>query len=251
MSGRHNSVGYPVTDDDLKQLGDLWSLDLINVRGGAVRGGITMDYPGDVPIALNKLIRTTIGGSKYRSNYKFFLPNDGRFQIQLDRLSAPSRRDAATLPRLSARYGERPKGDSTDWDGAGSADKGIFIENAKSGWYYIEVNGYGYPITYNLIVNGAPIAAVPQLPFGTIATSTPTYTWELVNGSTYYRLWVSGPSGKIIGEWYKAADLCSGEICRVTPSVVLIDGTYWWWILTWNPSGYGPWSASQSFAVRR
>jgi subtilisin family serine protease len=79
--------------------------------------------------------------------------------------------------------------------------------------------------------------------------TTPTYTWVRVIDSTWYYLWVNGPSGKIFGKWYQASGICSEQTCSVTPSITLSGGGYKWWIQTWNSGGYGPWSDCMDFSV--
>jgi hypothetical protein len=87
-------------------------------------------------------------------------------------------------------------------------------------------------------------------PSGPTATPTPTYTWNTVTGSTWYYLYVSGPSGVVINRWYKTEELsCNDTTCSVTPSTALALGNYKWWIQTYNATGYGPWSAAKDFAV--
>ena len=89
-------------------------------------------------------------------------------------------------------------------------------------------------------------------PSGTISTPTTPYTWNAVSNSTYYYLWVSGPSGDVIQTWYTAAQAgcASGTgTCSVTPAVNLGNGVQMWWIETYNSAGDGPWSDAMSFTV--
>lgn len=84
-------------------------------------------------------------------------------------------------------------------------------------------------------------------PSGAISGFTPTYTWNSVSGVAWYYLWVNGPTGNVIKQWYQASSACSGGTCSATPSVTLGVGNYTWWVQTWNSSGYGPWSNGMSF----
>jgi hypothetical protein len=80
------------------------------------------------------------------------------------------------------------------------------------------------------------------------ATNQPTYSWDEVPGATWYYLWVDGPSGNVIKQWYTAAEAnCDGSTCSVTPGVTLGSGEHKWWIQTWNDAGYGPWSEAVIF----
>jgi hypothetical protein len=98
----------------------------------------------------------------------------------------------------------------------------------------------------------SPGAATLVSPSGTITDTTPTYTWNAVSNATWYDLWVNGPSGNVIKQWYTAAQAgCAGGTgtCTVTPPTTLSNGSHTWWIQTWNSAGYGPWSGGLSFMV--
>ena len=90
-------------------------------------------------------------------------------------------------------------------------------------------------------------------PSGTITVNTPAYTWDAVENSTWYRLFVwDSTETEIIDQWYTADEAgCSdGTVqCSVTPETVLADDSHEWYIRTWNPSGNGPWSDELSFTV--
>jgi hypothetical protein len=95
-----------------------------------------------------------------------------------------------------------------------------------------------------------PGAATLSTPSGSIgANYNPTYTWNQVNGATWYYLWVDGPSGNLIKKWYTAAEAgcVSTSTCSVPSPASLVGGTYTWWIQTWSDLGYGPWSAGKAF----
>ena len=106
------------------------------------------------------------------------------------------------------------------------------------------------------IVPGSNIPGKATLvsPSGTIATNTPTYTWNAVPLATWYYLWVNdsaNASGKIT-QWYTAtqAGCAAGTgTCSVTSTTTLANGAAQWWIQTWNDSGYGPWSDGMPFIV--
>jgi hypothetical protein len=95
-----------------------------------------------------------------------------------------------------------------------------------------------------------PGKATLSSPNGSIGTNTPTYTWNEVADSTWYYLWVNGPSGTVIQQWYTSTDAhCNGSTCWVTPTTTLTSGTYTWWVQTWNPAGSGLWSDALNFSV--
>ena len=63
---------------------------------------------------------------------------------------------------------------------------------------------------------------------------------------TWYRLYVSGPGGKVVlDQWYEASKICLGATVGAECTVVsptLGGGAYVWYVQTYNPAGYGPWS---------
>jgi hypothetical protein len=116
-------------------------------------------------------------------------------------------------------------------------------------WYVQTYNPAGYgpwsnnsqPTNFNTSTT-LPAAAILTAPQGDIgADYTPTYTWGKVDTVTYYRLYVSGASGVVLDQWYKASDICDATVCSVA-SPVLGGGAYVWYVQTYNPAGYGPWS---------
>ena len=121
-----------------------------------------------------------------------------------------------------------------------------------AGTGYDGPTGLGSPIGYTAFANPLPAATLVS-PSGTISTSTPTYTWNAVSNSTWYYLWVDGPSGStVIKTWYTAAQAgcASGTgTCSVTPSTALVNGASTWWIETANDVFDGPWSNVMNFTV--
>jgi hypothetical protein len=94
---------------------------------------------------------------------------------------------------------------------------------------------------------GPPTAATLVSPKGNISDRTPTYTWNAVSNSTWYYLWVNKGTAKKFAKWYKAADAnCDTKQCQVQ-SINLDNGSYTWWIQTWNSNGYGAWSSGMNF----
>jgi len=112
--------------------------------------------------------------------------------------------------------------------------------------------GYGPWSSQGNFTVAAPAAATTlTTPSGNITDSTPTYTWNAVTGAAQYYLYVTDSvTGGKIKTWYTASDAgCSDGTgtCSVTPATVLAVGNGKWWIQTWNPAGYGPWSSEKTF----
>ena len=104
------------------------------------------------------------------------------------------------------------------------------------------------------VAGGPPGKATLVSPSGSITTTTPTYVWNAVSGSTWYYLWVNDGGAGLgkIKTWYTAeqAGCASGTgNCSVTPSTALASGAAQWWIQTYNDSGDGPWSDGMAFTV--
>jgi len=99
----------------------------------------------------------------------------------------------------------------------------------------------------------APAAPTPLGPTGTVASTTPTFSWAAVPNATSYALWVDDAStaGKV-QQVYAATQLgCAAGTgtCAVTPTVALAIGKGTWWVKATTAAGDGPWSADQPFTV--
>ncbi|MEE9321702.1 MAG: hypothetical protein V3U76_14750 [Granulosicoccus sp.] len=130
------------------------------------------------------------------------------------------------------------------------------FSTAETNWH--ELNNGSFilsPYSVNLFINldeHTPAAATLLNPSGNISNSTPTYSWNAAANTSWYYLWVKDHSGIKIRRWYTAAQAgCDSGTsdCSVTPVVQLDNGPGQWWIKTWNPAGYGPWSSPRSFNV--
>jgi hypothetical protein len=104
-------------------------------------------------------------------------------------------------------------------------------------------------MNFSLPVVTPPGAATLVSPSGAITDTTPTYTWNKVTAATWYYLWVNGPSGAVIQQWYESSAVCGSSTCSATPATALATGNHTWWIQTWNAGGYGPWSSAMNFSV--
>jgi hypothetical protein len=106
-------------------------------------------------------------------------------------------------------------------------------------------------VTYTAL--SPPGAATLLAPSGTLATSTPTFSWTAVNSATEYQLWVNDANmgAKINATYTAAAAGCAAGTgtCSVSPGIALASGVGAWWIRPFNGAGAGPWGAGLSFTV--
>jgi hypothetical protein len=112
--------------------------------------------------------------------------------------------------------------------------------------------GYGpwsAPLSFTVAFPGAASLISPS---GLITTHTPTYSWSPVGAATSYQLWVNDSTGHKFDQWLgpDTAGCAAGTgPCSFNPGTFLATGAATWWIRTWNPVGYGPWSAPLNFTV--
>jgi hypothetical protein len=121
-------------------------------------------------------------------------------------------------------------------------------------WWVQTWNSAGYGpwsggMIFSLPTIPTPGAAGLVSPSGAITDTTPDYTWNKVNDATWYYVWVNGPAGNVIKQWYEASVVCGASTCSATPATTLSGGAHTWWIQTWNTGGYGPWSAGMNFSI--
>jgi glucose/arabinose dehydrogenase len=132
-------------------------------------------------------------------------------------------------------------------------------------WYVQTYNAIGYgpwsnnaqPTTFTTTALSVPAAATslspgtvnPATPADIGTNYTPTYSWDKITGATYYHLYVSGPSGVVLDQWYSSASICPMATCSVA-SPLLGGGTYSWYVQTYNSVGYGPWSNTSGSVIQ-
>jgi hypothetical protein len=122
-------------------------------------------------------------------------------------------------------------------------------------WYVRGSNACGeglWSVRRDFVVTIAQAPGAPTLvsPTGTIATQSPTYTWNAVSAAVDYQLWVDGPLGNVYSAWFNASNVCSGSTCSVTPVLVLSPNTtYTWKVQARNAGGTGPWGGPLTITV--
>jgi hypothetical protein len=113
-------------------------------------------------------------------------------------------------------------------------------------------NGGGvWSATSTITVAVLPAATSVIAPVGSGAALQSTYVWNAVSDATYYLLQVSRNGTVMFQQWYTTAlAACTVSRCSVTPATVLSPLTpHSVRVQTWNPGGYGPWSASVPFTT--
>jgi len=124
-------------------------------------------------------------------------------------------------------------GNTYYWQIRASNSAGTRLANDDTWWAFTTAN----------LVGRATLLS----PRGSIIESIPTFRWNNVTGTTWYYLWINGPSGNVFKQWYQTTAICSGGTCAVTPSITLPPGNFTWWVQTWSPTGYGQWSDGMTF----
>ena len=107
--------------------------------------------------------------------------------------------------------------------------------------------------TFTVVTGGAtapPPAPSLQSPSGSVTSTRPSYTWTAASTATDYYLWVNGPLGTVVQQWYPASAVCSGTTCSIAPPTSLASGAHTWWVQARNGAGTGPWSAGRNFTVQ-
>ena len=100
-------------------------------------------------------------------------------------------------------------------------------------------------------------------PGGEIDERRPAFAWRSVENATYYYLWVEDSEKEIIiGDWYSAEEASCGlsedgsskpgedcYVASVDQQYFLENGSYNWWVLSWNGESNWEWSDPLSFTV--
>jgi len=131
---------------------------------------------------------------------------------------------------------------------------GVTMGGGAYSWFLQSWNiDGGYSLwsgAYGFTVAVPPGLATPIAPTGTITAATPSFSWNAVSDAAWYYLWVSGPEGYVMDQWYATGAICAAGVCSVTPGLNLYAGAYRWWIQAWSTTGgYGNWTNEIPFSV--
>jgi hypothetical protein len=135
-----------------------------------------------------------------------------------------------------------------------TATPDIELERGTYSWLVVAFDGAGNQTTSSTIRIDVDVPAPPTTPSlispsGTVTTRTPTFTWDVVPGATWYYLQVNGADNTLIGQWYSALDVCPGEICALTVTRPIDNGTYTWSMQARNSMADSPFSSTQRFTI--
>jgi hypothetical protein len=149
--------------------------------------------------------------------------------------------------------------------GAGTGTCSIVPSTALSNgavynWFVNATNSLGTgpwsgatTITISATGPSVPLAPVTISPGGTLATRTPTYTWNASAGATSYYFLVQNTAGVLIGTSITASSVGCGAgtgTCTYTPGTSLAAGaTYNWFVNATNSLGTSPWSGARTITA--
>lgn len=122
------------------------------------------------------------------------------------------------------------------------------------GWKVIGWNqsGYGsYSTTLAFTVGGLPQTPSGLTVLGNLAAApaTPTFQWTHHSNTAGYYVYVQGPSGAVIANFYLSSSICGASVCQLISPVGLGSGAYVWKVIGWNAAGYGSYSPNANFVV--
>ena len=102
----------------------------------------------------------------------------------------------------------------------------------------------------------APAILTPVGGNTTVTTANPEITWEELDGSTWYRVYIGGPLKDLSFdeylEWHEASEICVDGTCAVTPAGLAnqrYDGDNIIYIQGWVTEELGVWSTPRTFTV--
>lgn len=161
----------------------------------------------------------------------------------------------AGVPRIQTWYTSEQAGCGSG-TGNCSATPDYALSPGLCQWWIQTWNeaGYGpWSDAMAFTVIGGPGQVTLVSPSGTIGTASPPFVWNAASEATWYYLWVNDSAGNIrIQRWYTAEQAgCArgSNPCSVASPISLHRGGAIWWIQSWNPEGYGPWSIPLTFSV--
>jgi hypothetical protein len=118
-------------------------------------------------------------------------------------------------------------------------------------WRSSGSGAWSIPVSFET-ADAAPGKATLIAPSSPVPSATPTFTWNAVLGTSYYLLRATGSDNIEIERWYRPSQVgcpLGTGTCAASPGGTIHPGPANWRVLTWNGSGYGPWSDPFTFTV--
>ena len=135
--------------------------------------------------------------------------------------------------------------------GTCSVTPSIVLGSGTYTWWVQTWNPAGYgPRSAEMTFNTAtPPGMVTLISPNGVSSNPPSFQWNKDANATWYYLWISNASENLFRQWYQASAICNATTCTVAAPISLTTGSYRWWVQTWNPAGYGPWSSPMDFSL--
>lgn len=96
----------------------------------------------------------------------------------------------------------------------------------------------------------APGKVTLTSPSGSEEDTTPNFIWDEDTCATWYKFWVGNSNGdKVFAKWYDATENCSDGSCSIFPALDLTNGSYEWYVKSWNEVG-NEWSDGMSVTIQ-
>ena len=124
-------------------------------------------------------------------------------------------------------------------------------------WYSFEGQTY---LTFKLLNDSPPSDTIEVIGpnGGEVVNDAPVYLWNEVDRASWYKVFIgSQDTGKVYNAYHRAADVCYGTQCEITPAEYWISGVPFdhlaydtihnWYVMPVNVAGNGSWSAPQNF----
>lgn len=237
----------------------------LSVEGGSTRAGdFWVEF---VSLTDNEDYTAGIFRSKYGISFKDDRINIGRAPSLLssqdaDDVESPSYLKllpesgdrVGTLTFVHAQKGvqvrfENETGDviSSSWVSTGSfTTTKIRVWGSGADRYIDNVKVYEPSETCDVATNETTLMS----PSGATENTPLNFIWDENTCATWYKLWVGTPGGdKAFAGWYDAAEKCSNGSCSITPALNLSNGSYEWYIKSWNEDS-SEWSDGMSFTIQ-
>ena len=105
-------------------------------------------------------------------------------------------------------------------------------------------------------------AIVPVSPTGGASVNIdPTFVWNAVERASWYKIFIGSQiTGKVYNAYHRAAEVCYGTSCEITPTEYVISGTpsstldysteHNWYVMPVNVAGNGSFSSAQNFVTK-